>query len=54
MGDECGCEKCRATSSDTQVPAEWPVEWSDPQADERGRPLLEQFLVVGERGIALR
>ena len=54
MGDECSCEKCRANPAEARREAEWQVERSEAQSDVRGRTEREQFLFVGERGIAIR
>ena len=54
MGDECNCEKCRANHFYSQGGVCWPLESPDVPSDRRARPAHEHFIIVGERGIALR
>ena len=54
MGDECTCEKCSANHVYSQGGVWWPLESAEAAGERRGRPAHEHFIIVGERGIALR
>ena len=54
MGDECNCEKCSAKQVYAQGGVCWPLEIKEASGDGRVRAAQEHFIVVGERGIALR
>jgi len=54
MGDECDCEKCSANQVYSQGGVCWPLESAEEAGDGRVRPAHEHYIVVGERGIALR
>ena len=54
MGDECNCEKCGAGQFYSQGRVWWPLEGAEMPGEGRGRPPREHFIIVGERGIALR
>jgi hypothetical protein len=55
MGDECTCEKCRGSQVYSQGGVCWPLEGAEASSGAgRVRAAHEQFIVVGERGIALR
>lgn len=54
MGDECTCEKCSVNSAHVQDALVWRVEGTETPSEGRGMPMLEQYLVVGKVGIALR
>jgi hypothetical protein len=53
MGDECTCEKCRGNQVYSQGGVCWPLESAE-AGDGRVRNAHEHFIVVGDRGIALR
>jgi hypothetical protein len=54
MGDECTCEKCSANHFYSQSGVWWPLETNEATRDRRARTSHEHFIIVGERGIALR
>ena len=54
MGDECNCEKCSANQVYSQGCVCWPLERAEALGDRHVRTAHEHFIVVGERGIALR
>ncbi len=54
MGDECNCEKCSAKQVYSQGGVCWPLEIAEASGDARVRPAHEHYIIVGERGIALR
>ncbi|HWW74691.1 MAG TPA: hypothetical protein VNZ44_04795 [Pyrinomonadaceae bacterium] len=54
MGDECTCEKCRGNQVYSQGGVCWPLESAEAAGEGRVRTAHEHFIVVGERGIALR
>ena len=54
MGDECNCDKCNANHVYSQGGVCWPLESAEAAGEGRVRPAHEHYIVVGERGIALR
>jgi hypothetical protein len=53
MGDECNCEKCSAKQVYSHGGVCWPLESAE-TGEGRARPAHEHYIIVGERGIALR
>jgi hypothetical protein len=54
MGDECTCEKCQAGAAGETGASVWPVVKAEVQAEKRGRPQRNLYLVVTDGGISLR
>jgi hypothetical protein len=54
MGDECNCEKCQSGSVIETGATVWTVVSADSQAEGRGRPTHNLYLVVTDGGISLR